>query len=431
MATAVSKAQLDGWYKVRYGEAEDAVPEFAEVQESVPFERRNKTGKQYNFPVILTRSHGVTIANSNDAFALNDPESLKSDEAEVTSTQLVVRERIGYSTVSAAGDGPEAFGDAMDPIVMSLKQTSHFYLEMFLLYGGSVAGIGEIQARVVDSDTTQTFRITKASWAPGLWMQMQNAFIDIWDDDLDPKRNVAGTAKVTAIDPDERIITVVGTESELDTVAAGDFIFPRGAITDATTFVWPYGIDGIMRNTGTLFGISASTYALWKASSYGAGSAAATMAKIQAALLKSVTRGGLSEDVTVRLSVFAWTDMMNDLSALRRFGEDTKREMAVGTHSIKFYGVNGKTITLKPHAMVKASEAFMGPDRTLKRIGSTDITMKLGVTGQGEGFFRELADNAGFEIRTFSDQGAVITRPALWTKITGIVNGSLPNGATE
>lgn len=431
MATSVSKAQLDGFYKEVYGELEDAVPEFAIIQKEVPFERRNKIGDSFHFPVILTRSHGVTIANSNDAFALNNPESLVSKDANLTSAQVVVRERIGYSVVSAAGSSREAFGSAMDPIVMSLKQTAHFYVELFLLYGGSAGGIGENQGRYTDSGTTQVFQIKKAAWAPGLWMQMQNAFVDVYSPDFATKRNT-GTMQVTEIDPDERTVKCVGTEAEMDTIVAGDIFMPRGAFSGAGgSHVWPSGIDAILRNTGTLFGISAATYALWKASTYSSASAALTMAKVQSALVKAVTRGGLAEDVKVCVSPYTWTDLMVDLAALRRFADDTKREMSLGTHSIRFYGVNGRTIEMAPHAMVKAGEAFLGPMRTLKRVGSTDVTMRLDVTSQGEGFFRELTDNAGFEIRNFSDQASVITRPALWTKITNIVNNSLPNAATE
>ena len=60
MATSVSVAQLDGWFKEVYGEVERAVPEFAEIQSSVPFSRREKLGDSYHFPVILTRAQGVT-----------------------------------------------------------------------------------------------------------------------------------------------------------------------------------------------------------------------------------------------------------------------------------------------------------------------------------------------------------------------------------
>lgn len=432
MATAVSKAQLDGWYQEVYGEAEDAVPENAEIQTSVPFESRTKIGDSYHFPVILSRSQGITIANTNDAFALNEAESLVSKDASVTSAQVVVREKIGYSTVTAASGGKAAFGDAMDPIVNSLKQTSHMLVEMFLLYGGSTGGIGLIQGRVSGGGTgTQVFQITKASWSPGIWMQLQNTYIQVFAAGFGTLRNAA-TMQVTVIDPDERTITCVGTSGQMDTIIATDVIMLRGAYSGAGgSPVWPYGIDGICQNTGTLFGIAANTYALWKASTYGAGSAALTMAKIQAALLKGVTRGGLAEDVTARVSVYSWTDVMTDLSALRRFADESKREMVMGTKEIAFYGVNGKKLTLKPHSCVKASEAFVGPDRTLKRIGSTDVTLKLGVNGEGEGFFRQLESNAGFELRTFSDQAAIITRPALWTKITGIINNSLPNASTE
>lgn len=433
MATSVSVSQLSGYFKEVYGEIERAVPEFAEIQKSVAFQRRAKLGDSYHFPVVLSRSHGVTFnggANDGTAFTLNSPESLVSKDANLGSSEIVLRERIAYGVVSRAGSSKEAFGESTGEIVMNLKEAASFYLEMVLLYGGSPSGIGLVQGRYTDSGTTQVFQITKASWAPGLWMQMQNAYIDVISTNLATKRNSAGTMQVTAINPEERTITCVGTEAEMDNIIPTDVIFPRGAYTAGTGPVWAYGIDGILQNTGSLFGIDAATYNLWKAASYSVGSAALTMSKAQGALTRGMVRG-LSGATKLRVSPYAWTDLNSDLAALRRFAESTKSGLDVGTNSIKFYGVSGGVMEVVPHAMVKAGEAFLGQDETIKRIGSTDTTFNLGVQGQQEMFFRELSDNAGFEIRTYSDQAMVITAPAKWVKLTGIVNQSLPAAATE
>ena len=55
---------------------------------------------------------------------------------------------------------------------------------------------------------------------------------------------------------------------------------------------------------------------------------------------------------------------------------------------------------------------------TIKRIGSTDVTFNN--PGMGNKFFRELTDNAGFELRVYSDQAVFIEKPAKATKITGL-----------
>ncbi len=441
MATTTTTSQLDGWFKERYGEAVDAVPEFAEVQNSVPFAKRDRIGDSFHFPVSLTRPHGLTITSSvGTAFGLNDAASMVSKDAVVASSEYMMTENIAYSVISRARSSKEAFGDAFDHVVTALRESASFYLEAFLLYGGSSKGIGVVRARYTDSGTTQVFQLTKASWAPGLWAQMQGAEIDIIDTTLATLRNSSdGTYAnrtslvVGAVNVAERTVSLTGTEAQMDAIANTDVIFPRGAYRNGTGHMWSYGIDGIARNTGSLFGIDAAAYPLWQVGSYVAGSglgAGLTMSKLQAAATAALVRG-LKGSCKVRLSPYAWTDLNNDLSALRRYADSTRQEMDAGTQSIKFYGVTNGTMELVPHAMVKAGEAFLGQDETLKRIGSTDITFNLGVPGQEESFFQELPSNAGVQLRTFSDQALIITEPAKWVKISGILNASLPSATTE
>jgi hypothetical protein len=138
------------------------------------------------------------------------------------------------------------------------------------------------------------------------------------------------------------------------------------------------------------------------------------------------------EECSVLLPTYTWTDMMKDLSGLRRYANDTKQEMAIGTSSIKLYGPTGSAMEFIPHPMMKSGEAKVQPFKRLKRIGSSDITFKIpGATGQNENMFQDLPDNAGAQLRCYADQALVPTQPAKFVNITGIVNSSLPDAATE
>lgn len=414
---AVDFSNQVGWFKVRYGEIQRAVPNFAEVQKRVPFEARAKQGKTYNFPVRLTRSHGVTFNSDGTAFALNDAVSPESDEAIVAGTELVIQETISYGAMSRAESSVEAFGDIFDETILSMRESSAFYLELCMLYGGT--SLAEVNTTPDQSGVQQTATIKTASYAPGIWTQMENGYIDVYDDDFDPLRNVANVCQVDAFEPSTQTLTFTGTESELDTIVTGDLILPRGAYNK-----WFSGIDKICTNTGSLFSIDASVYNLWKAQTHSASSAAMSLAKINAALSKAVVRG-LMEDVVCFLSVFTWSDLMNNLMTLRRFAESTKREVEIGAQSIKLYGLTG-SIELVPHPMVKAGECFLVPPKRLKRIGSTDSTFRL-KGSKNDNFFFELAGNAGVGVRNYWDQAVVPTQPAKMVKITTIVNDSLPN----
>jgi len=431
----VTRDTVEGYFKQKYGEIEKAVPEFAILQKRIAFSEQDRVGDYFNFPVFLTRSHGVTFngVTTGTAFTLNDAVSAVSKNAQVQGTEFVLREKVAYGTLTAAQKaGPEAFGAIMTEVVMGMKESAAFYLEALMLYGQSSSGIGLVQAQSDDSGTSQSFQITKATWAPGLWAQMENAFVDVWSASYAGKRNSGGTMQVTAIDADNRIITCLGTEAEMDAIAATDIFVFRGHTASTTpTFECFAGLDKIGNNTGSLFNIDAATYNLWKSSTYDASGTSLTMGKIQAALTKAVVRG-LQEDVQVLVSVYGWTDLNNDLSALRRYTEETKTEMTLGTNSICFYGANGGKLEIIPHAMMMAGQFKIQPFDRMKRIGSSDVTFKIpGATGQNANMFTELSDAAGAQLRCYADQAIILTSPAKAVAGSGIVNHSLPDAAVE
>jgi hypothetical protein len=212
----------------------------------------------------------------------------------------------------------------------------------------------------------------------------------------------------------------------MDTIVATDVVVFRGALSATTpTYETMVGTSSIIANSGTLFNISASTYNLWRAGSYTLASERLTFAHVMAGLAKAIVRG-LTEDVLVLMSPFSWIDIMDDLSALKQFKEDTKSDMSMGTQGITFYGpMNGK-VTLKSHPMMKAGQAQAYPTSVLKRVGSSDATMKIpNATGQNDNMFVELADSAGSQIRIYSDFGIISKKPARMVGFSGIVNNSL------
>lgn len=418
MATTVSS--LSGYFKERYGEKlEELVPEQAYIAKDIPFSKQPKLGDSYHFPVRVQRSHGVTFNSDGSAFSLNSVASGVTVDANVSGSELLLRESVSYGAASRASGSQEAFGSVFDTVVLDMTNSAAFYREMNLLYGRST--IGTIEARVDTSSTVKTWTISKATWAPGLWAQMDGASIDVVDTAGGTVANTNAAITVTSVDIENRQITVshaAGDDTALDTTT-NDEIVPRGA-----DGVWFNGVDSILTNTGSLFGVSASTYDLWQANTYSAGSAAATMAKITNASAKAATRSAMGKR-TCYLSTFTWADLNNDHAALRRFGDSTRSELDLGTQKIQYFGPTG-LIELVPHPMVKAGEAFLLDLDQMKRVGSTDVTFKLpGVEGQDPHFFRELSDNAGFELRCYYDQALISTRPAAHTKITNIVNSNL------
>lgn len=422
----VTTDSLDGMFKVRYADKiEYLIPSFSKASRDIPFQNAKRLGASYRFPVRLRRGQGVTYAGGSDygtAFTLNAASSGLTKEASITGTEFVHRETVAYGAVAASKAGGAAFASAFDEVVRDMTESAAFRREMALLYGGT--SIGAVTGTPGQpTATSATIVISLASWAAGLWSQMEGATLDIYDSTGATLRNDSSATAVytvTNVDSSTRTVTVSGEATDIDAIADTDIIRPAGS-TDAVFD----GIDSILTNTGSLFGIDAGTYGLWQANTYGAGSAALTMAKINAAAAAMVPRGGM-RNLTCYVSTFTWTDLNDDLAALRRFTSSMKGGADLGTEgndgALKFYGPSGE-IKLVPHPLVKSGEAFLIDPKCFRRIGATDVTFDLGIDGQQNRFFRELADNAGFELRCYWNQGLICTKPNAQTKITGIVNG--------
>lgn len=427
---AVTGATADGVFKDVFGELENTVPDWSVILQDIPFKERARLGEQYSFPVRLQRGHGITLesgSNSLTAFTLNAVKTGQHKEAQVSGSTLVGRESFAYKAVAAAtGNNKQAFTDLFMDGVEDLYNTAGFYLEAFMLYGqtsfGAFAAGGTASA-------TQDIALTAASSAPGLWAQMEGAYIDVYSDTtFGTKRNASNDVEVTGIDfdPDTGQVTLSlsGNSSELDAIVAGDICVPKGFYSSGHKTL--AGLDKITTNTGTLFNIAAGTYPAWAGHTYSAGSAAATFSKITKACVAIAVRcPPMKEALKAYVSPMTWTDLNNNAAALRRYTQDTSGSVSLGTGKITYHSVAGQTIEIVSHPMVKGGEAFIGFPSLGCRGGVTEPTFDLNKgTGQNPRFLLELSGSAGFEIRTMWDQFLILRKPRGWVKLTDIVNSN-------
>lgn len=431
----VTPSGFAGFFKDKHGTLVEAVPSFTKLQKRVPFTGgQEQLGRNYLFPVFLTRSHGVTwngaTATNGTAYTLNAAVSPVSQEATVLGQEFTLRDQVSYKALtSAAKKGQEAYDNLLMETTLQMTESARFYQEIAMRYGQGALGIGAVQGRATDSGTTQIFQITKASWAPGIWDQMLNGYVDVYATGFGTLRNAA-TIQVTAVDIANRLVTCLGTEAQMDNIVATDVFVPRGWLSATTpTYEVMAGLDKILANTTTLFGINPAVYGLWKAAQFSAGSAPATAGGIIGAVTQAAVRG-LTKKCTVDLSVYAWTDIMNDLSALRRYVEKAGGAIEQGSTSVTLYGPNENLVELVPDPMMMAGLAHVTVDEEIRRIGSTDITFKVSEE-QNEKMWVEMQDANGSQLRCYSDQAIIITKPAHCTRVSGIVNASLPDAATE
>lgn len=426
MGAYVDPTALTGLFYEVYGDdVIDLVPESAKILKKVPFAPSEKQeGNKYHQPVILSYEQGVTYAAADaGAFALNASVALQMADAQIQGSQLLLRSAISYDAAARAATNKKAFRRTTELVVENMLESITKRLELSYLYGQTELTLCATSAN--DSTTQTTITCTLASWAAGMWAGMESASLDCYQTNGTTLVNSNAALTIDIIDLTARTIQVTGNSTDI--AAVDSYIAGAGAGITKLRFYGAggaspaemAGIDKIVTNTGTLFNISSSTYALWAANSYAVGSAPLSFGKVLAGLVAANNKG-LMEEVCLYCNPKTWVDMADDLAALRVQDSSYKtKNSEIGSESLTYYYMGGK-ITVEPHLFIKEGEAFALPMKRVKRLGAQDVSFKT--PGRGEDIFTQLQDRAGYELRVYTDQCAFIERPAWCVKYTGIVN---------
>lgn len=294
-----------------------------------------------------------------------------------------------------------------------------------LWYGqsGLAQGIGTGAAQF--TLTGSVLAIPSAQWAPSIWSGGVNMRIEVYDETTDASLLVA---PLSGVDLEAKTITfgtpITGSLGAVTTaIGNGDVIrlYHQGARGNEFR-----GVHSIITGTTygltlltTLFNISTSAYDLWKPVEYASGGGALSFAKVQKAVARLVEKG-LDTDINVYVNPRTWADLMTEQAALRMYDSSySMTKMENGADAIEFGSQNGR-VRIQACGYVKESMAFLIDPNLMLRVGSTDITFRR--PGRGDEFFRELENNAGYELRAYSDQALFTAEPARMALISGIVN---------
>jgi hypothetical protein len=407
MAAQNTASTISAWLKEVYADKLDTlIPEGVRLVKMVKFSQGEKElGDKYIQPVALTHEFGFSVGTG--AFTLKDAVAATYAEAQVEGKNLLLRTQVSYDAMAKASNSKKAFMKWSEQVVSNMTASFTKRLEVLHFYGGTSLG-------TVSAVNSNTLTITTATWASGIWAGAESAPLNAYDTASGGSRQdtaAAGFMVISSVDLVARTITV----DDATGVAANDLIYFYGFYGSELN-----GLDKICTNTGTLYNISASSYALWKGNSYSAGSAKLTFKKIQHAVALAVAKG-LDEKVTVFCSPATYADLNSDLTSMQRLDQSYKKSKGEqGVESISFYGPNGE-IEIVPSIYVKEGEAFCVPLSKLKRLGSTDVTMRM--PGQQEDqLVLQLGSSAGYEMRLFYDGNLFCERPAWLVKITSITN---------
>lgn len=426
---------LNSLYKVAYASGvEDLLPfqaKIAEMIDFIPSEMQN--GKHYEQPVCLTAEQGFTYSlDSQSAYTLNDSIGMAMQSAIVPGADIVLDSTVGYNQAARASHSATSFKSVMSTKFENMLKSASHRLEIAYLYGSDHIAQAAAQ-QVVIANSMLPIVIDTDEWATGIWSGMENAqvvFVVASDNTaVDSLRSFT----VAKVDVDARTVYVsagtagtAGTLTTLETAieaAALNVHFYGSCSGSAGTFAYTEmaGLKKIITNSGSLFGIDAATYDLWKGNSVTT-SGQLTMAKVLSMVSKAVQRG-LDEDVVLLVNPQTWADLASNLAALRRFdGSYSKGKNANGSKEIEYYGQNG-AIKIISYNIVKEGDCFIFPTSKVLRIGARDLGLNDPTRPSDEIFFT-IPGKAGVGLRAYTNQAIFLEAPAQAVYATGIVNSN-------
>lgn len=405
-ATNTPSGSLVGYLQEVYetGKVHQLVPGNVAVIKRAKFREDMKSGEKSTFAVQLSHESGFSVGRGD--VTLNASVAHVSANAEVEGYTLVLRSRISYDAITRASSTKGAFLRWNDERFIPMVESYQKRLEILCLYGRD--SIGKVLTNT-DNTTSATLTLTVGSWAPGIWLGSEGQILEAYTALTGGSQHDTDLT-VTAVDVDNRQVTVVGTSAANATaVVPDDLLFYKGH-----RGVEHYGLIAIAKNTGSLFNISASSYSLWKANSYDAGTSGLTFGKVIAAAAKSANKGCDSKLICL-VSQGAFASMNSDQAALRKY--DAKYNPAKGENgfeSLVFHSGNSE-IEIVPSIFLKQGEALLYPERETYRLGSSDVTFML--PGEGKIIF-DVEGSTSKEMRLYSDQQIFCSRPGWMTRIT-------------
>lgn len=405
---------MNGLFKTVYADKiQDLIPEYTILQKRLPFVAAEKeTGNYYAQPVLLSHESGFSYLGETGAVgSLASAVSMTMAEAQVKGTEIVLRSQLSYGALARASKaGPKAFKRSSSWLVEDMNNAARKRLEISMLYGRRSIG-------KVSSVSGQVITITDATWCPGIWAGSEGTYVEFFDGVAASatKDGPAADHPITAVDFDNKTITVSGDLTTTSAVNSDSYIWFKGART-ATAHNDMAGLAEIVQNTGTLFNISASTYSLWKGttvSSVGQPS----HAKLQDAIAKGVSKG-LMTKVLVLVPPRAFGVLNSDQSALRVFDSSySKGKGDNGFESLVFHSTNGQC-EIVSHPLVKDGDMFIVPIDEAARLGSVDLS--FGVPGMDEQFFSLVSGSNAVELQCMADQAIFLEKPAHSVFMTGL-----------
>lgn len=372
-------------------EVSQLVPESSHFQKAVEFRKDLEPGASAEFDVQLSHESGFSIGTGD--VTLNGAVDQVSARATVSGYSHILQAKVSYDLIKRASSDEKAFAKFADGKFLNMVTAMRNREELLCINGRR--GVGKISTE----DNSGVCVITKASWIPAFWASAVGAKFVAFDS-LTGSTQHAANLTCTAVDIATRTVTFTSSGTIAD-LAANDILFVKGQHNDGR-----YGLLDIAYNTGSLYGISATTYPLWSSNSYDVGTSALTVGKIMEASALAANKGASMEKLVCYVPPKAMQTLTADESALIRRDPNAK-VMKSGAQGIEINTSTG-TIEIVPHLLIPEGVFVIYPPEYTYIIGSCEATSQIAKDGD---ILFDLESSSSKEMRMFSDNTVFCERP--------------------
>lgn len=429
----VSNQQVVDLFKRVYGDLHNLLPQDFPLAREIPFSEGRKVGDSFVEAFVLANETGWTLAGTGqDAFDINPAIAGVVKQSSIIPSQVVLTSVIPFAFISrSAGGGEKAFYDGTKHVMQNHIRSHSRLLEAMRLHGQRAAKLGYVSyapsgtvyrgatysgsgnvtvggvAFTAGVNTTsKAILLAPGYFAAGLWVGLEGCVIQ----QLDSANAVVASGKLVSVDADNGIIYV-----DFVPVAASGLTSHKVAFEGMESDKEMVGVHKILENTGTLFGISASQYALWKANKVDLQKKRFSLKALQEGVAQAVNKGGLDQPLMVGVNPRTFAALTQDEAAMRKYDASYKSAAQNGFETIEYYAANGLN-KIVPHRMIMEGDAYGLEISDWIRSGSAEISFK--VPGLDKEVIFPLENQAGWVVRSFSDQFVMCRAPArqiVWT----------------
>jgi len=437
MGSVTTGAVVDIFKKV-YGKANDLRPKGDIIDEVFPFEEGKLVGDKYVEDFVLGDSVGITWAGtSQDAFQIEPAIAGSVKQSEIQPSQTVLTDVLSWGFMSRSAGGDEAsFFDGTKFVMKNHLSSHNSLVTISKLYGQSSQGLGTVSyaasgtvyrgatysgsgtiALTLKDGSTLSFTngvntsskailFAPGQLAAGFWIGKKGIRVE---------QIIAATGAVAASG------SVTGWDARLGILYV-DFTPVVATGTDSHYIAYKgwaagkcmVGMHKIVSNTGSLFGISAADEPLWSGNVIDLGQKKFNLKAIHEGIADAVNSGGLDEPLDIIVSPKCFGQMSTDEAAFRKYDASYKSKAENGFEAIEYYAANGLN-RIHTSSKVKEGDAF-GFVRGSTRCSGSQLP-SFRVRGMNMDIITPLEDQAGFKVRSFSDQYVMCRNPAkqiLW-----------------